>query len=334
MAADSWPGAGRRLSFGNRKSPIENCEIQCLALTLTCAIILRHSLVVARKFKIQAGPVSKRKLPRPACTLTRGRAMISAYMRKKRESPQMPEWATQITSLRERLDINQAELARRIRCSAMTISRWERGLLQPSAEHFIQLGNLGSKSEAWFFWEMAGIEPAKMANALGSASRGKKSADAPQRKDNAANHPASTRNSAHAVALPLLNGVIGTHGVAGDKRSFRTMSVSDELSVPAKWCPNPDYTSLVRVKGHSMEPAIRHGDLIAVDSFQTERTELYGNTVVVSSPSQGLAVGYLNRFDNLDVLQAEKRESKAVILNKAGDWRIVGKVLWSISMVN
>ena len=80
-------------------------------------------------------------------------------MKNRQKRTGSPEWAQHITSLRERLGINQAELARRLECSAMTISRWERGLLQPSAEHFIQLGNLGNKSEAWFFWEMGGIQP-------------------------------------------------------------------------------------------------------------------------------------------------------------------------------
>lgn len=80
-------------------------------------------------------------------------------MKQRAKRPSAPEWAAQITGFRERIGINEAELARRMQCSAMTISRWERGLLQPSAEHFIQLGNLGNKNEAWFFWEMAGIQP-------------------------------------------------------------------------------------------------------------------------------------------------------------------------------
>src|SRR5215467_6943370 len=94
--------------------------------------------------------------------------------RSKRET--LPEWVSQITTMRERLGINQAELARRMECSAMTISRWERGLLQPSAEHFIQLGNLGNKNEAWFFWEMGGIQPAKVVDAL-DGSRSKKAGE-------------------------------------------------------------------------------------------------------------------------------------------------------------
>src|SRR3954454_25240981 len=104
--------------------------------------------------------------------------MKSTLMRRRDKGNSLPEWATKITALREHLEINQAQLARRMECSAMTISRWERGLLQPSAEHFIQLGNLGSKAEGWFFWEMAGIQPAKMLDALTGSAR-KRSLDAP-----------------------------------------------------------------------------------------------------------------------------------------------------------
>ena len=52
----------------------------------------------------------------------------------------LPEWATRIMSLRQRLKISQGDLAKRMNCSAMTVSRWERGLQPPSAEFYLQLG--------------------------------------------------------------------------------------------------------------------------------------------------------------------------------------------------
>lgn len=251
-------------------------------------------------------------------------------MRKKTKGTSLPEWASQITALREDLKINQAELARRMECSAMTISRWERGLLQPSAEHFIQLGNLGDKTEAWFFWEMAGIEPAKMVQALGGSSR-KKRSDSPRLEiahAGANNH--SSPKMRQLIGLPLLKGVVGTHGVEGDRRSLRTIPVSELVGAPASWCPNPVYTSLMRVKGHAMAPLIRQGDILAIDSFQTERSELYGK-VVIASGDLGLCVSRLRRYDTLDVLEPENREFDPLVLSKSSGWRIVGKVLWWVS---
>src|SRR5215475_6032782 len=137
-------------------------------------------------------------------------------MPKKSKMPEMPEWAIQITALRESLKINQAELARRLACSAMTISRWERGLLQPSAEHFIELGNLGNRTQAWFFWEMAGIQPAKMANALTPSSRFKSSGELLQKTMHLISK--SEKRESGNVSVPLLKGFIGAHGFAGDRR--------------------------------------------------------------------------------------------------------------------
>jgi len=249
-------------------------------------------------------------------------------MPKKSKMPEMPEWAIQITALRESLKINQAELARRLACSAMTISRWERGLLQPSAEHFIQLGNLGDRTQAWFFWEMAGIQPAKMADALSAVSKSRRSGDL-QKEHHRRN--ADERRRSGSVSIPLLRGFVGAHGVPGDRRSLRTIPNKGMLSVPAKWCPNPEYTSMISVRGRALEPLIHDGDFVAVDSFQAERQSLYGNLVVATNPGQGLSLAFLRRYGTVDVLEGQDRRYEPAILSKPGVWRIVGKVLWWIS---
>ncbi len=54
----------------------------------------------------------------------------------------------------------------------MTVSRWERGLVEPTAGGYISLGNLSSPKEAWYFWRHAGLSEEKVRN----ASRSGKSA--------------------------------------------------------------------------------------------------------------------------------------------------------------
>jgi len=254
-------------------------------------------------------------------------------VKKKTKFRVHQEWAGQVTALRKRLHINQAELARKLQCSAMTISRWERGLLQPSAEHFIQLGNLGDKNEAWSFWERAGIQPAKMVEALNAMARsGRRLATPRLERARAGAAAVAHHETADLVGLPLLNAVVGTHGVRGDRRSsLQTIASSKIIGAPAPWCPNPAYTSLIRVKGHSMEPLIRNNDILAVDAFQTERSELYGKIVIVSSDKSGLIVSRLRRYENLDILEPENRQYEPVVLHKTRDWRIVARVLWWIS---
>jgi phage repressor protein C with HTH and peptisase S24 domain len=104
-----------------------------------------------------------------------------------------------------------------------------------------------------------------------------------------------------------------------------------KMGVPSDWCPNPRYTSMLRVKGRSMEPLIRNGDILAVDSFQADRARLLGKIVVVSNEKDGLCVSRLRRYQNFDVLESENREYEPAVLNKASGWRILGRVLWWIS---
>jgi phage repressor protein C with HTH and peptisase S24 domain len=254
-------------------------------------------------------------------------------MKRKQKPAPIGDWATEITKFRERLKINQAELARRMECSAMTISRWERGLLQPSAEHFIQLGNLGNKLEAWFFWEKAGVRASKMVEALAGTARGRRLMQSSKMEGaHAGPGVRRTENLPDVIGLPLLNAVAGSHGVPGDRRSsLGSIPVTRVLGAPAPWCPNPGYTSLLRVKGHSMEPLIKAGDVLAVDSYQTERAELYGKVVIAANEQKGLCVSRLRRYDSLDILEGENRQHDPVILNKASGWRIVGRVVWWIS---
>jgi SOS-response transcriptional repressor LexA len=253
-------------------------------------------------------------------------------MKQRAKRSAVPEWAVQITGFRERIGINQAELARRMQCSAMTISRWERGLLQPSAEHFIQLGNLGNKTEAWFFWEMAGIQPSKMVDSLRSSLRvrGDNGKSGLTLAKSASND--SSEKETGSARIPLLKAFVASHGSTGARHfSLRTIPAARTVSVPGEWCPNPGYTSLLRVKGRSMEPLICDGDVLAVDAFQSDRTELYGKIVVAAHEERGMCVSRLRRYDTVDVLQGEDRDVEAAVLSKSSGWRIMGKVLWWIS---
>lgn len=68
-----------------------------------------------------------------------------------------PDWASRIEKLRNRLEMSQTELARRLDVSAMAISRWERGVNEPPARCYIRLGKLAGRPECWFFFQRAGL---------------------------------------------------------------------------------------------------------------------------------------------------------------------------------
>ena len=232
-------------------------------------------------------------------------------MTKLKKQAKVPEWASRIIALRRQLKMSQGELARRVECSAMTVSRWERGMQAPTADCYIQLGRLAGKEQCWFFWEHAGLQIADVARSL----------------------PGTRAGGPLPAVPPLENASAGAKvsPVARQKLSLDMIPSSKLMGAPSDWCPNPRYTSLLRVKGRSMEPLIHDSDILAVDSFQTNKAELDGKVVVVTHEEEGLCVSRLRRYEGVELLESENHEHDSVVLGKSNGWRIVGKVLWWIS---
>lgn len=245
------------------------------------------------------------------------------------------EWAEEIRDLRRKMGISQGELARKLDCSAMTISRWENGQLAPTARYYIELGKLAGKQDCWFYWGRAGLQSSDVIPVLTERER----KQFPTRREEPLELAAAgtgirqefTQKS-KVVPIPVLQATVGTHGGQGDRHgNLNYIPAREMMGAPAEWCPNPGYTSLLRVRGHSMEPLIRDGDIAAVDSSQTDRAQLDGKIVIVTSEEKGLCVSRLRCYPKFDVLESENREYEAVVLDKSSGWRIVARVLWWIS---
>jgi hypothetical protein len=72
----------------------------------------------------------------------------------------LPTWAKRIKALRRAMGLNQLAFGKGLKCSSMVISRWERGLQKPPADCLIAMGKMAGPPSGWFFWRLAGIDPA------------------------------------------------------------------------------------------------------------------------------------------------------------------------------
>jgi len=241
-----------------------------------------------------------------------------------------PEWAKRIFTLRRRLQISQSELGQQMNASAMAVSRWERGVQEPPANIYIQLGNLTGDPECWYFWGRAGLTSDDLMRVLPAIrSRIRKDRVPSLQVVHAGVHRARKPPN-NLVAIPVLPVVAATHGGKGDPvDSLDHVHPESVLAAPNDWCPNPGHTSCLRVHGRSMMPLIHDGYIVVVDTSQTNRLKLYGQLVVAASEEHGLVVSRLQRFDRTEVLVPENREYESTAVSTHG-WRVVGKILWWI----
>jgi SOS-response transcriptional repressor LexA len=224
--------------------------------------------------------------------------------------------------------MSQSQLGEELQYSAMAVSRWERGIQEPPADCNIKLGKLAAGPDRWFFWERTGLRKTDIQN------------DTPQSKGAFSEVEVVLAGSgakigiaqkAQLVAIPLLQVHAGSHGEEGDHVFDLSQSPQEEvIAAPMAWCPNPESTSCLRVKGQSMVPLIYDGDILAVDSSQTRHSELNNKIVVASHKKKGLSVSRFRHIDGVELLESDNRDYQPIPFYKDRTWQIVGKVLWLI----
>ena len=247
-----------------------------------------------------------------------------------RNSPNsLPEWSRRILAFRQTLKLTQGELGRRLKTSAMAVSRWERGDAEPPADAYIRLGNIADDPLCWFFWGRAGLSTADVMRVLPTASRRLRQGRIASVQVVHAGHVGSPGPS-RFVAIPILPVRAATPGAEGDEVSDLDQLKPEALwAAPIEWCPNPASTISLRVVGNSMSPVILDGYIIAVDTSDVSRDDLVGQIVVARNMKENrLLVSRMIRFDHTDALVSDQRDQQSVLLGNDSSWRIVGRVLW------
>ena len=253
--------------------------------------------------------------------------------RKKKEAREFsrPEWAKVVSDLRKKGHLSQAMLGERLQCSAMSISRWERGVQEPTAGQYLQLGNLAEDPTCWYLWGRAGLRTSDVMRVLPALRRRMRESRLSHLAMADAGSGRKKDVNDKLALLPLLKVVAGSHGYKGDDvADFEQQAAETTIAAPRDWCPNPEHTLCLQVRGDSMMPTLQNGYIVAVDSRQTDRTKLYGQIVIMWHKKYGLSVSRLIRFDHTEVLMPDNRAYESVTLHGDKDWRIMGKVLWWI----
>ena len=224
-----------------------------------------------------------------------------------------PPWSTKIEALRHGRKLNQSEFGAQLGISAMGVSRWERGVAEPSGEIYIRLGNLAGDPLCWFFWKRAGLRLSDVTRVLPGVRRRLAESSIPElrivRAGGKARHPFKKDS---LVAIPLLPVHAGTAGRRGDNIDLAEVSAESMLAAPLAWCPNPESTVCLRVKGNSMSPLILEGYIVAVDTSEVGNDNLVGQIVIASHREKGLLVSRLIRFGHTDALVSDNREYESV----------------------
>ena len=259
---------------------------------------------------------------------------VTPRARRKSTDSVQPAWAKSVGRLRSSLALNQVEFGNAFHCSAMAVSRWERGVSEPPSHIYIAMGNLSGDPLCWYFWGRAGLSREDLLRVMPQLQQRLSKSRLPHLEIVAAGSGTKkpkAQSKLKLVAVPLLSSVAAAHGEKADcQGELNDGAVESMIAAPRDWCPNPTATSCLRVRGGSMAPLIYDGYILAVDSSQTEIAQLNGKIVIAWHRDKGLTVSRLKQFDHTVVLQSENTGYESITLSAKQKWKLVAKVLWWI----
>ncbi|HEX7961555.1 MAG TPA: LexA family transcriptional regulator [Terriglobales bacterium] len=227
-----------------------------------------------------------------------------------------PEWANRIEKLREKLQLNQAGLARLLHVSPMAVSRWERAINEPEAGFYIQMGTLAGEPDCWYFWQRAGLPSSDLMRSLRKTSGSRPSDKSPQEPPETPLHP-----------VPLLSVTASTSERGDNEPNLDHLPTESTIVLPKEWTQNHLALRSIHVSGDGMHPFLQNGSIAAVDLSQFDRGRLYGHVVLVWHKDYGLKIHRLQKDGENDVLLSEVSGNTPVfVLDR--NWRILGRVVW------
>jgi transcriptional regulator with XRE-family HTH domain len=249
------------------------------------------------------------------------------------QKSQSPEWALRIRRLLSDLKLSQSGLAERVGVSPATVSRWVQGRQEPTAEFYVNLGNLARPPHGVYFWGRAGIDSA----ALSDASQQNSLISVPVKLRDfkivaARKLSRQLAGNGNAVAIPLLK--ITAYGDRFPPRknvAISEVDIEEILIAPLSWCPHPENMIAIHLEGESMLPTISPGSILFVDTATKERDRLHQRITVIAHRDLGFKVARFQRISGADLLISANYRFLPVNVTNASKWKIFGEVLWWVS---
>lgn len=127
--------------------------------------------------------------------------------------------------------------------------------------------------------------------------------------------------------LPLLRDPTA----AGPGRRITDNDVEGPAIIHKAWCPHPNTTDYVRVKGDSMEPCVPDGSIVTIDKSLTDPEALLGHVVAIYiDATEDVTLRRLHRDDVnprrfIGVPDHPTRENRPHVIEERD--RIIGRVL-------
>src|SRR6266481_4933579 len=176
-----------------------------------------------------------------------------------------PEWAKAVVRLRKQLGFHQATFGNTFHCSAMAVSRWERGISEPRSHTYIEMGNAAGDPLCWYFWGRAGLSKEDLLRVVPRLRERLHQARMPHLEIARAGGGAKKHEGLQLVTIPLLKTVAASHGENCESEGLlHDGAIENMIAAPKDWCPNPSTTSCLRVRGSSMSPLIHDDYILAV----------------------------------------------------------------------
>jgi SOS-response transcriptional repressor LexA len=221
--------------------------------------------------------------------------------------------------LREHLSMSQAALAKRLNVSPMAPSRWERGINEPPAEIYIELGKMAGDPGCWYFWERAGLHKKDLLTILPKV-------ESPSRKLDVTLAAAPRSPIATALIPVPVYDVHPPIGQAGKARILKQHAL-EYVVAPRDWCPHPGRTVAIKMAGDRMAPMIPAGSIVAIDQTEHDFAKLAGKVVLARHPDKGMVLAWVQSQGASLILVPENREHRPDYVHK-NDWTACGRVLW------